>query len=226
MQAILLSAGRGQRLAPLTNTVPKPLIKVCSKALIDYQLEKLAAAGVNKVIINSGWLGQQVLEHVGTGRKYGLRIVYSIEPQIALETAGGIVQAMPLIDKEQFIVCNADVFHEYDFRHLSRVQLHRDKAHLILIKNPEHNPSGDFVLSGKRVQNKSANENDNLTYSGIGLYHRSFFLDIERGQQKLGGFLRLNAKKGMLSGEIYTGAWFDAGTQDRLQGIERYLKCS
>lgn len=239
MQAILLSAGRGQRLAPLTDTVPKPLVKAKNKALIDYQLEKLAAANVSKVVINTGWLGQQVIDHVGSGKRYGLRVVYSVEPQIALETGGGIFQALPLLDDEQFIVCNADVYHEFDFSQLSSINLQTNDAHLVLIDNPAHNPSGDFSLSDNLVIAKSKehsskdspkenpsqeNSSKTLTYGGIGLYSKRFFSECKRGRFGLGKMLHEKLELSLISGEYFSGTWFDVGTVERLKKVEAYLQ--
>ncbi len=223
MQAILLSAGRGQRLAPKTDSTPKPLVKVADKALIDYQLEKLSDAGIKKVIINTGWLGQQLIDYVGTGKRYGLRVLFSVEPENALETAGGIIQALPLVTEETFIVCNADVFHEYDFASLTRVKLDSSEAHLVLINNPKHNPAGDFSLQSGCVMNRSESENLSYTYSGIGLFAQSFFAGLSRGRRGLGDLLRAKAESGLVSGQTFTGVWFDAGTQSRLDEIESYV---
>lgn len=224
MQAILLSAGRGQRLAPLTDTVPKPLIEIGGKPLIDHQLEKLAKAGIEKVVINTGWLGQQVINHVGSGKHYGLRVVYSVEPQTALETAGGIIQALPMLDVNHFIVCNADVLHEFDFSILSDIQLDSSEAHVILIDNPEHNPAGDFSLQEDKLVNRSEGDLETFTYSGIGLYSKLFFSGLVKGRRGLGSLLRAKADTGVLTGQVFAGAWFDAGTKTRLDTIEQYLK--
>jgi len=223
MQAIILSAGRGQRLAPLTDATPKPLIEVGGKALIEYHLIKLSSIGIESVVINTGWLGQQIIDKLGNGDQYGLRIDYSIEPENALETAGGIKQALELIDGEQFLVCNADVYHEFDLNGLMIKKLMSKQAHLFLINNPEHNLKGDFSIVKGNLHNKS-DSHKSYTYSGIGLYSRSFFSDLGTGKASLGPLLRAKAESELISAEIVNETWFDIGTLERMQELNNYLK--
>jgi len=238
MQAILLCAGRGERLRPLTDVTPKPLIKVNDRPLIDYQLEHLKKAGVTDVVINVAWLADQIMDYVDNGEQYGLTVRYSIEPEEALETGGGIVQAMSLIDDEQFIVCNADIFHNADFSLLTNQVDSLDDDHLaylLLVENPTHNPDGDFCLDGVKViprpsglpktrsQVKSFKPH---TYTGIGLYKRKFFAGLKNGRFALGPILKEKIAQGYVKGELFTGAWFDAGTKERLLEIEKYISHS
>jgi len=225
MQAILLSAGRGQRLAPLTDTIPKPLVSVAGKPIIEYQLDKLKQAGVETLVINTGWLGKKLIAYLGTGKKFDLSIRYSVEPEIALETAGGIIQALPLIDDDQFIVCNADIYHEYKFSELQEnVLQNNQEAHLVLVENPPHNPEGNFALNKDNTLGLEANTfSKKYTYSGIGLYRKSFFAGIEKGRRPLRDLLRLKIKQEKVSGQIFNGAWFDAGTQARIDAVEGYI---
>jgi len=211
MKAMILAAGRGERLRPLTDTTPKPLLQVAGKPLIEYHLEALARAGFDEVVINLSWLGEQIRDRLGDGAAYGLAIEYSEEPA-ALETAGGIVQALPLLGK-RFVVINADIFTDYDFRRLRDLD---SPAHLVLVDNPDHNAGGDFCLHGTTVGN---DESGRHTFSGIARYHRDFFAGLPPGKQALAPLLRAAADRGEVSGELYQGNWTDIGTAERLQAL-------
>jgi MurNAc alpha-1-phosphate uridylyltransferase len=208
MKAMILAAGRGERLRPLTDSTPKPLLEVRGKPLIVYHLESLAQAGFTEVVINLGWLGDQIRGFLGNGAQFGVSIEYS-EEAAALETAGGILQALPLLG-ERFVVVNADVFTDYDFAKLKTAE---SLAHLVLVDNPEHNDNGDFSLDGATVGNLGAERH---TFSGIAQYHRDFFSRLTPGKQALAPLLRAGADKGAVSGELFVGNWIDIGTAERL----------
>ena len=208
MKAMILAAGRGERLRPLTDITPKPLLEVRGKPLIVYHLEALARAGFTDVVINLSWLGEQIRSRLGDGADFGVNIEYSEEMQ-ALETAGGIRQALPLLS-ERFIVVNADVFTDYDFAALRTAD---SAAHLVLVDNPQHNDRGDFSLHQSSVGNSGSPQH---TFSGIAQYHRSFFAELEPGKQALAPLLRKAADKGQVSGELFQGTWIDIGTVERL----------
>ncbi len=208
MKAMILAAGRGERLRPLTDTTPKPLLQVRGMALIEHHLQALARAGFVDIVINLSWLGEQIREHLGDGAGYGVSIAYSEEAE-ALETAGGIQQALPLLG-ERFIVVNGDVFTDYDFARLRGLD---SQAHLVLVDNPEHNDSGDFSLDGTVVGNSGSPRH---TFSGIAQYHSRFFADLRPGKQALAPMLRAAAARGEVSGELFDGYWLDIGTAERL----------
>jgi MurNAc alpha-1-phosphate uridylyltransferase len=212
MKAMILAAGRGERLRPLTDSKPKPLLEVRGKPLIVYHLEALAAAGFKQVVVNLSWLGEQIRNTLGDGSAFHLDIEYSVEAQ-ALETAGGLVKALPMLG-ERFVVVNADIFTDYDFTRLWRQD---SSAHLVLVKNPQHNPGGDFSLVDNLVGN---NGDPRYTFSGIALYHRSFFDSLKAGKQALAPLLRAAADKQQVSGELYPGAWSDIGTIERLRALQ------
>jgi MurNAc alpha-1-phosphate uridylyltransferase len=208
MKAMILAAGRGERLRPLTDITPKPLLEVRGKPLIVYHLEALARAGFTDVVINLSWLGEQIRSRLGDGADFGVNIEYSEEMQ-ALETAGGIRQALPLLS-ERFIVVNADVFTDYDFAALRTAD---SAAHLVLVDNPQHNDRGDFSLDQDSVGNNGCSRH---TFSGIAQYHRSFFEGLGPGKLALAPLLRAAADTGQVSGELFKGLWIDIGTVERL----------
>ena len=208
MKAMILAAGRGERLRPLTDSRPKPLLEVRGKPLIVYHLEALARAGFNEIVINLSWLGEQIRERLGVGEAFGVRIDYS-EESVALETAGGIQQALPLLG-ERFVVVNGDVFTDFDF---TRLRMAAGPAHLVLVENPEHNSAGDFSLDGEKVDNDGETR---YTFSGIAQYQRSFFAGLEPGKLALAPLLRAASDRGQVSGELFRGEWSDIGTAERL----------
>jgi len=211
MKAMILAAGRGERLRPLTDTVPKPLLEVRGRPLIEHHLEALSRAGFTEIVINLSWLGNQVRDRLGNGADFKVTIEYSDEPE-ALETAGGILQALPLLG-ERFIVVNADIFTDYDFAGLKRPH---SSAHLVLVENPQHNSQGDFSLAESMVGNDGPTR---YTFSGIAQYQRSFFDGLVPGKQALTPLLRAAAKQQQVSGELFTGVWSDIGTLERLQAL-------
>ena len=208
MKAMILAAGRGERLRPLTDTTPKPLLEVRGKPLIVHHLEALARAGFSEIVVNLSWLGEQIRDRLGAGEAFGVRIAYS-EEATALETAGGILQALPLLG-ERFVVVNGDVFTDYNF---ARLREANSAAHLVLVDNPGHNPGGDFSLDGGTVVNHGEPMH---TFSGIAQYQRSFFAGLEPGKQALAPLLRAASDRGQVSGELFHGAWTDIGTAERL----------
>ena len=219
MKSMILAAGRGERLRPHTDITPKPLIQVGEHRLIEYHLINLANAGITDIIINTSWLADQIKATLGDGSRYSVKIVYSFEGDEALETAGGIVNALPLLDDEPFIVVNGDIWCDYDMSQLVSADLTHE-AHLVLVNNPEHNASGDFALEDGCVSNSGERM---LTYSGIGLYTPEFFAAIPPGKKALGPILRKKSDQNRISGEFYNGKWVDIGTIERLAQLRSFL---
>lgn len=223
MKAMILAAGRGERLRPLTDETPKPLIKVAGKSLIEYHLENLAKAGFNEIVINTAWLAEKIHQQLGDGSRYGVNIQYSDEGE-ALETAGGIINALPLLDDEPFIVINGDIWCDFDFSALdiSTLQKLNEKiqCHLVLVKNPEHNQKGDFALQDCMIKNTG---DTMYTFSGIGIYNASFFIEQESGITPLAPIIRKKCQENLVSGQLHKGRWTDVGTLERLQDLEDQL---
>lgn len=220
---MILAAGRGKRLMPLTKNTPKSLIKVRGKALIEYSIEEVKKANINDIIINTAYLGNQIQAHLGDGDKFGICIKYSIE-KTALETAGGIIKALPLLGNAPFVVINADILCDYD---LSALTLPNNSlAHLMLVDNPQHNPNGDFSLTGGRITYLSNTQV--YTFSGIGIYHTDFFQSHLLNDKKLtlSNLFKEAINKGQLTGEYYSGHWQDIGTPERLASVNNNYKTS
>ena len=217
MKAMILAAGRGERMRPLTDHTPKPLLPAGGKRLIEYHLEALASAGFHEVVINLAHLGEQIRDHLGDGERYGLSIAYSQEPEGALETGGGIFNALPLLGDTPFLVVNGDVWSDYPFKELREPE---GLAHLVLIDNPEHNPKGDFALEAGRVKSEGERR---LTFSGIGLYRPELFDGCEPGAFPLAPLLRAAMAEEAVSGEHFTGHWLDIGTPQRLEALNQAL---
>lgn len=217
MRAMILAAGKGERMRPLTLHTPKPLIPVAGVPLIEYHLRALAQAGVTEVVINHAWLGDRIEAHLGDGARFGLQIVYSKESQ-PLETGGGIYQALPLLGADPFILVNGDVFTDYDFAVLQEPL--QGLAHLVLINNPEHHLEGDFSLEEGRVL---APTTATLTYSGIAVLHPELFAGCQAGAFKLAPLLRQAIAQGQVSGEQFNGCWIDVGTPERLAAAQAVL---
>lgn len=212
---MLLAAGRGERLRPLTLERPKPLLQVRGRALIDYHLERLAAVGVAEVVINVSWLSEQIVEHCGDGARWGLAIRYSREAE-PLETAGGIIEALPLLGDAPFLLVNADIYTDYPFGGLVGQRLDAGAARLVLVDNPSHNAAGDFSLHDGQVSEPAG---ATLTYAGIGLYDPGFFAGVPRGKRPLRPLLGAAIAEGRLFGEAYAGLWTDVGTPRRLADV-------
>lgn len=218
MKAMILAAGRGERMRPLTDHTPKPLLKVAGTPLIEHHLHRLARGGFREVVINVAHLGEQIRRHLGGGEAYGLNILYSDEGDAALETGGGVFKALPLLGPEPFLVVNGDIWCDHSLRP-SRLQP-GDLAHLILVDNPAHNPRGDFALEGGRLLDVGT---DRLTFSGIGYYHPELFSGCTPGWFPLAPLLREAAQRGRAGAGHYRGAWSDAGTPARLEALNRSL---
>ncbi|MCP5195908.1 MAG: nucleotidyltransferase family protein [Gammaproteobacteria bacterium] len=219
MKAMILAAGRGERMRPLTDHTPKPLLSVAGRPLIAHHLERLQAAGVVDIVINTGHLGEQLPAVLGDGSDWGLRIAWSPEPPEALETGGGIFQALSLLGSEPFIVVNGDIWTDYPFSRLPSVLT--GLAHLVLVNNPTHHSGGDFALldQGRVVEKGTLC----LTFSGISVLHPGLFAGCKPGRFPLGALLRQAMSRGEVSGEHYRGDWYDIGTPQRLAELDRRL---
>lgn len=219
MRAMILAAGRGERLRPLTDTLPKPLVGLGGKTLIEYHIEALAGAGFREVVINQGHLGDLLPAALGDGSRWGIRIHWSDEQPAALETGGGIFKALPLLGKGPFLVVNGDVWTAYPFSQLRAVKC--DWAHLVLVPNPPHNSGGDFALVGARVRDEGAPRH---TFSGIGVYHPRLFEGCRPGKFSVVPLLRAAMRDHLVTGELYRGEWNDIGTAGRLESLRQSLK--
>lgn len=220
MKAMILAAGRGERLRPLTDAVPKALVEVRGKPLVAWHLERLAAAGFREVVMNVSHFAERVMARIGDGSAFGLHIGYSREA-VPLETAGGLARARSLLGDGAFLLVNADVFCEIDFGRLRERPLDGALAHLVLVPNPGHRAAGDFSLAAGRVGNHAA---PRYTYAGIAVMSPELFADIESGvRAPLAPLLRAAADSGRLSGELFEGLWRDVGTAERLAELEAMM---
>ena len=213
MIAMILAAGRGERLRPLTESMPKALVEVRGRSLLERHLDAVKAAGVDTVVINLGWLGEQIADRIGSGSHYGLAVVYSPEGEDILETGGGIQRALPMLGNDPFLVVNADVFTDMP---LPLVLPDDSDGHLILVPKPAYKDQGDFDLTNGRVANA---ETPSLTFSGIAIYRPEFFAECEPGRFPLAPMLRSAADASRLTGSIYNGVWEDVGTPQRLEEL-------
>jgi MurNAc alpha-1-phosphate uridylyltransferase len=228
---MILAAGRGERMRPLTDQMPKPMLKVGGKPLIVWHIESLRAAGYDHIVVNHAHLGQLIEAALGNGAEFGVSIEYSREIS-ALETAGGIATALPLIGSEVFTVVNGDIYCEFDFNRLAepmtRLAGGHDQAHLVMVDNPPHHPQGDFVLEGGRVTNADlplTSHPARFTFSGIGVYHRALFAHtLADVKAPLAPLLRLAIDAGRVSGEHHGGRWEDVGTPARLNALDEELR--
>lgn len=218
MKAMILAAGRGERMRPLTDVTPKPLLKVGGDYLIAHHLHSLVAAGITEIVINHAWLGAQLEQVLGDGSQYGVKINYSAEGDTGLETAGGIKRALPLLGEEPFLVVNGDVWTDFKFETLPQVP--QGLAHLVLVDNPLFHQSGDFALQDGYVQGGGEQK---LTFSGIGVYRPELFDSVPDGKAPLAPLLRQAMAKGDVSGEHYCGGWVDVGTPQRLSELDEAL---
>lgn len=216
MRAMILAAGRGERLRPLTDQVPKPLVEIHGKPLIEYHLENLAGAGFRQVVINQGHLGDLLQRGLGDGSRWGINIHWSDEQPEALETGGGIFQALPQLGAAPFLVVNGDVWTDFPFARLRAVKC--DWAHLVLVPNPEHNPDGDFSLTGGRIRQRGENM---LTFSGVGVYNPSLFDGCLPGKFSVVPLLQSAMEQHLVTGECFSGNWDDIGTLERLESVRR-----
>lgn len=218
MRAMILAAGRGERMRPLTDHTPKPLLMVGGKPLIVWHIERLAAAGITELVINHAHLGQQIEDALGDGRQWQVHIQYSAEVT-ALETAGGIAYALPLLGEQPFVVVNGDVFTDIDYASLA---LPTGKlAHLVMVDNPPQHAAGDFALDNGLVLESTA---DRLTFSGVGVYHPSLFDSVQPGQAaKLAPLLKAAMQQQRVTGQHHHGLWHDIGTPERLEQLDHWL---
>ncbi|OGS91404.1 MAG: mannose-1-phosphate guanylyltransferase [Gallionellales bacterium GWA2_60_18] len=234
MHAMILAAGRGERMRPLTDHIPKPLLMAGGKPLIVWHIERLVRAGITDLVINHAHLGKQIEQALGDGSRFGAAIRYSDEGE-ALETAGGIANALPLLGEQVFAVVNGDIWCDYDFAQLAQraaaLNERGDMAHLVLVDNPPHHPGGDFLLHEDRLlptnDQRLTTNDSNLTFSGIGLYRPELFAAIPRGSKApLAPLLRAQIAAGKVGGEHHRGLWIDIGTPQRLQELDLQLRSS
>lgn len=226
MKAMILAAGRGERMRPLSDRIPKPMLPVAGKPLIIWLIERLARAGRRELVINVAHRGAELISLLGNGADFGVTIAWSDEGKQALETAGGIRQALPLLGTEPFLVVNGDLWCDYDFSRLATLA-DDDLAHLVLVDNPPHHPAGDFLLHEHRVSDPAASNAvpTRLTFAGIGLYRPALFADLTAGESApLAPLLRRAMGAGKVSGEAFAGEWFDVGTPDRLQELDQRIR--
>lgn len=216
MKAMILAAGRGERLRPLTDSVPKALVEVQGRSLIDWHLDRIAHAGIGEVVINLGWLGDRVQAHVGDGSRYGVTVQYSDEGENILETGGGMHRALPILGSEPFLAINADVFTDMPVAAIRLAPGHL--GHLVLVPKPPHRAQGDFVLDNGLIGNAGTCD---LTFSGIAVYRPALFEACSAGRFSIVPQLRAAAENGKLQGSRYDGAWADIGTAERLAAANR-----
>ncbi len=221
MDALLLAAGRGERLRPITNSLPKPLLEAGGHSLIEHRIKALVAAGITNIVVNHAHLGELIRERLEDGKTLGAQIRYSDESGGALETGGGILHAMPLLRSDPFLVVNADIWTDYSFSQLLTHEV--DLAHLILVDNPDHHAAGDFCLQDNQVTNCNAANAERLTFSGIGLYRRALFSGNHPTRFSLAPLLRSACEEKRVSGEHYRGRWIDVGTLQRLNELRAWL---
>lgn len=217
--ALIFAAGRGERMRPLTDSMPKPLLQIGRKRLIEYHIEKLAAAGVRDVVINTSHLAEQFPIALGDGRRWGLRLHYSFEGDEPLETGGGMLNALPLLGGSPFIALNGDIWTDFDFCTLP--QNPEGLAHLVVIDNPQHHPLGDFVLHHGRLLDGPG---PRLTFVGIGVYRPELLANHAPGKFSIAPVLRAAMRENQISGEHFHGAWIDVGTPQRLNELDQYLR--
>ncbi len=220
MKAMILAAGRGERMRPLTDRTPKPLLQVGGRRLIEYHIHNLVAAGIRDLVINHAHLGERIEAFLGDGSRYGAHIQYSVEEQ-ALETGGGVLNALPLLGDAPFVVINGDIWCDYPLQRLPRVL--PGLAHLILVDNPDHHPQGDFCLDHGQV---NAEGEPRLTFSGISVLSPALFAGYQPRVFPLAPLLRRAMADAKVSGEHYAGQWWDVGTPARLQALDRQLRRS
>lgn len=215
--AMILAAGRGERMRPFTDNHPKPLAKIGGKSLIEYHVERLAAAGVGRVVINLAWLGSQIREALGDGKRYGVQILYSDEGDRALDTGGGIFQALPLLGADPFWVVSADLWTEFRPPHPTTILAPNDLAHLIMVENPVFHPRGDFCLESSRV---TETRGTRLTYASIAILHPELFAGCRPGVFSVVPLLLDAMRRGRVGGELFEGEWHNVGTLAQLQSLD------
>ncbi len=224
MKAMILAAGMGNRMRPLTLHTPKPLLEVGGKPLIVWHIEKLQKMGVQEIVINTAWLGEKLADALGDGSQFGVKILWSHEGE-GLETAGGIINALPLLGNEPFILVNGDVWTTMDFAPLLNVQLQDDLAHLVLVENPVQHPQGDFILAANKAYTfEQARSGENLTYSGVAVMHPQMFNGLESGKRPLAPLLKQAMQQEKISAQKLQGVWVDVGTPERLNALDQQIQ--
>ena len=224
MKAMILAAGLGNRMRPLTLHTPKPLLEVGEKPLIVWHIEKLQKIGVTEIVINTAWLGEKLANALGDGSQFGVKILWSHEGE-GLETAGGIINALPLLGDEPFILVNGDVWTTMDFASLLDVQLGEQQAHLVLVENPPQHLKGDFILSnGLAYTFEQEQLGEALTYSGLAVLHPRMFVGLENGKRPLAPLLKQAMQQQQVSAEKLQGIWVDVGTPERLEQLDQQIK--
>ncbi len=221
MRALILAAGKGERMRPLTLFTPKPLLEVGNQPLIERHIERLKQAGIDDIVINTSWLAQQIFDRLGNGEHFGVRLRYSHEGDEPLETGGGIYNALPLLGDEPFLVVNGDTWHDIDFSTLSLSE--NDLINLVLVNNPPHNPAGDFCLTKGRLRECEAGKNA-LTYSGVGVFHPQLFKDSQPGHWPVVPLIRQAIAQDRAAGIHHHGQWSDIGTIERLLQANKNLE--
>jgi MurNAc alpha-1-phosphate uridylyltransferase len=220
MRAMILAAGRGERMRPLTDTRPKPLLEVGGKPLIQYHLEALARAGIKDVVINLAWQGELIRRALGDGERFGLRICYSEEPEGALETGGGILAALPLLGPGPFLLISGDIWTDFPLQSLGRRLANGDVAHFVLVRNPAFHAQGDFGLDTGRLLDRAPRH----TYANIGVLCAEFFADRQPGRFPLAPLMFEWIRRGRVSGELYRGRWYNLGTPMQLTQLDAELR--
>ena len=214
VKAMILAAGKGERMRPLTEHFPKPLLTVNGSTLLERHITALVAAGISDIVINVSYLAHQIIDFCGDGSRWGCSIEFSIEDE-PLETAGGVIQALPLLGTEPFLLVSADVMTDVDYRELIEHKLASDWASLVLVPNPQHHPKGDFGLSAGRIV-QAATEMDSFTYSGVGLVSPELFHSLDAGKRRIRPVFDRAIESNRLGGQVWSGAWSDVGTPERL----------
>lgn len=214
MRAMILAAGRGERLRPLTDELPKSLVEVHGESLLERHLENVRSSGIKTVVINLGWLGEHIVERVGSGERYGLEVIYSQEGDDVLETGGGIHKALPMLGSDPFLVVNADIYTDMPVPDVALAESHL--GHLVMVPTPDYRDSGDFDIEEGLIRNANSAA---YTFSGVAIYRPAFFDGCEAGRFPLAPLLREAADRGQLSGSLYEGLWADVGTPERLAAL-------
>lgn len=227
MKAMILAAGLGTRMRPLTLQTPKPLLPIGGKSLIVWHIEALKKAGIEEIVINCAWLADKMMTALGDGSQFGVKIYWSREDE-ALETAGGIIQALPLLGDEPFILINGDIWTRFDVQNLTKISLGNDLAHLVLVENPPQHPNGDFVLQQGRVWSDfnahcEAKTAEKLTFSGLSVLSPQLFANLTTGKRALAPLLRDAMQQGRASGVKMDSAWVDVGTPERLGQLDEQI---
>ena len=226
MRAMILAAGLGKRMRPLTENTPKPLLKVDGKPLVEHLIQRLISGGVTGVVINYHHLGEMIRNFLGDGSRFGIEILYSEEPDL-LETGGGIINSLPKLKDESFIVVNADVWTDFDFNRLEYINGDHCLAHLVLVENTQDNPTGDFYINQSGlVHDAAGNDSKRLTFSGISVLHRNLFEGYQSEPLSLAPLLKMAMMKGLVSGEVHNGVWIDVGTPKRLKQVNSLTSLS